>query len=418
MSVRIVALLTVAALVAGASLCFADWEAGLAAFGRGDYEEAAREIKKYVETNPTDPRYAIAYYMLGSSYVQLGQTEAAADNLRTAVELDPGRVDYRLALGQFLITTGEYVEADSVLNELESSAVPEEQRISVALLRAKASLELGEADDAVEVLEALLPTANDSADLHRALGVALLRSNARERAFTEFAFAYELDPSDSNVGRSAVNLALDLAEDQSTSEAKELWQVRGFELAELLATAEPTPRYMALAGDAAFRAGRFEDAATWLQKAYEADPDNPLLGYDLGRSLASLGQYEEALRALADALEAQRDDDLTVRIHRQMAKISAWNLELDAASRHFRLAGDEQAAAQIGDLAASFREALDTRRGLLAKISELRKMEKELEELNDVEGVEAVRGRADALQAELDALEANLETVRQALKNL
>jgi hypothetical protein len=124
------------------------------------------------------------------------------------------------------------------------------------------------------------------------------------------------------------------------------------------------------------------------------------------------------LKALADALEAQQDDDLTVRIHRQIAKISAWNLELEKAARHFRLAGDEQAASQIGELAASYREALDTRRGLLAKISELRIMERELEALNDVQGVEAVRGRADALQTELDALEANLETVRQALKNL
>ncbi len=165
MSVRSVVLLTVAALVAGASLCVADWEAGLAAFSRGDYEEAAREIKKYVETSPTDPRYAIAYYILGSSYLQLDQTEAAA-------------------------------------------------------------------------------------------------------------------------------------------------------------------------------------------------------------------------------------------------------------ARHFRLAGDEQAAAQIGELAASYREALDRRKGLLAKISELRKMETELGELNDSEGVAAVGGRADALQTGLDAMEANLETVRQALKNL
>ena len=57
MSVRSVVRLTVAALVAGASLCVADWEAGtLAALrSRGDYEEAAREIKRVRRNKPDRP---------------------------------------------------------------------------------------------------------------------------------------------------------------------------------------------------------------------------------------------------------------------------------------------------------------------------------------------------------------------------
>jgi len=46
-------------------------KAGLAAYNLGDYEAAASEFKKYVADNPTDPRYAIAYYLLGRSYLQL-----------------------------------------------------------------------------------------------------------------------------------------------------------------------------------------------------------------------------------------------------------------------------------------------------------------------------------------------------------
>ncbi len=106
------------------------------------------------------------------------------------------------------------------------------------------------------------------------------------------------------------------------------------------------------------------------------------------------------------------------RIHRQLAKIGARNLELSEAAGHFRLAGDEHAAEQIGELAGEYREALRRRAELQAKIEELRTMETELEGLNDSQGVAAVRERADAMQSEVDALDANLESVRTALQNL
>ena len=408
----------VALVIIAAAPCRADWEAGLAAYNRGDFETAATEIAKYVAQNPTDPRYAIAYYLLGSSYLQLDRTDDGIAKLRRAVELDPAKPDYGLALGRVLLGEGQAADARVVLEAADSSAMSDEQRLTRALLLASAALELAEPERALSALEAQLPAAEESADLHRAIGLACYRLGDRERAFTELSTAYDLAPGDAASGRNAVLIALDLASGETLPEAEREWHRKASVVAAKLATAEPTPANLVLAARAAEGAGRDVEASAWLAKAFEAAPEDAQLAYDLGRSLAASGDDHGALAALARGLELEPDADLAVRIHRQIAKIHARNLELDAAVRHFERAGDQRAADQIEEIAGSFADAIARRADLVAKIAELRTMEAELEALNDSQGVAAVRGRADAMQSELDAIDANLASVREALKNL
>ena len=418
MNLRTLAACTIVAVVVGATPCRADWEAGLAAYNRGDFEAAASEIKKYVANTPTDPRYAIAYYLLGSSYLQLGRTEEGIANLRSAVALDPEKPDYRLALGQGLLKAGEIAEASTVLEALAAMEVPEELQITATLLRSRAALELGDSAKAVALLEAQLATADESADLHRALGLAYYRSGSPERAFSELSRAYDLDPGGGATGRNAVMIALDVAGKQTSDEAEVAWHQKAYAVAERLATADPSPSNLAMAGRAAQGAGLEEEAAAWLEKASTAQPDDPRMAYDLGRTLAELGENQRALTVLDGALAAGPDADLAARIHRQIAKIHARNLDLAKAAYHFQRAGDERATRQIGELVGRYQEAIESRNELRAKIAELRTMEAELAALNDSQGVAVVRERADAMQSELDALEANLEAVRRALNNL
>jgi len=418
MNLRTLAACTIVAVVVGAAPCRADWEAGLAAYNRGDFEAAASEIKSYVANNPTDPRYAIAYYLLGSSYLQLGRTEEGIANLRSAVALDPDKPDYLLALGQGLLKAGEIAEASTVLEALAAMEVPEEQQVTATLLRSRAALELGDSAKAVALLEAQLATADESADLHRALGLAYYRSGSPERAFSELSRAYDLDPGGGATGRNAVMIALDVAGKQTSDEAEVAWHQKAYAVAERLATADPSPSNLAMAGRAAQGAGLEEEAAAWLEKASTAQPDDPRMAYDLGRTLAELGENQRALTVLDGALAAGPDADLAARIHRQIAKIHARNLDLAKAAYHFQRAGDERATRQIGELVGRYQEAIESRNELRAKIAELRTMEAELAALNDSQGVAVVRERADAMQSELDALEANLEAVRRALNNL
>lgn len=418
MHLRTLAAFTALAVAVTAAPCRADWEAGLAAYNRGDYQTAIGEIEKYVASKPTDPRYAVAYYLLGSSYLQAGRTEEGVANLRTAVALEPAKPDYRLALGQGLLKLGEVAEAGAVLEGLAAMEVPEEQRVTAALLRARAALEVGDPARAVALLEAQLATADESADLHRALGLAYYRSGSPERAFSELSRAYDLDPGVGATGRNAVMIALDVASDQTSDEAEVAWHEKAYAVAERLATADPSPGNLAMAGRAAQGAGLDEAAASWLEKAFSAQPDDPRVAYDLGRTLAALGEHRRALAVLDGALAAGPDADLAARIHRQIAKIHARNLDLAKAAFHFQRAGDERATRQIGELVGRYQEAIESRNELAAKITELRTMETELAALNDSQGAAVVRERANAMQLELDALEENLEAVRQALQKL
>ena len=173
-----------------------------------------------------------------------------------------------------------------------------------------------------------------------------------------------------------------------------------------------------MAGKAAQGAGLDEAAAAWLEKACAAQPDDPRIAYDLGRTLVALGEHQRALTVLDGALAAEPDADLAARIHRQIAKIHARNLDLAKAAYHFQRAGDERATRQIGELVGRYQEAIESRNELLAKITELRSMEAELSALNDSQGAAVVRERANLMQLDLDALEENLEAVRQALQKL
>jgi hypothetical protein len=131
-----------------------------------------------------------------------------------------------------------------------------------------------------------------------------------------------------------------------------------------------------------------------------------------------MGDDEKALAVLTEAVSHRPDAELAGRIHRQVGKIQARGLELEAAVQSFTLAGDEETAHMIQEIGAGFGEALEARRELVGKIAQLRAMELELESLNDAEGVTAMRQRTAAFEQELDALEDNLEQVRQALRDL
>ena len=369
----------------------ADWKAGEAAYARGDYEAAALEFVKYVENEPRDPRYAGAYFRLGSCYLHLERLDEAEVKLRMAVELDPSKLDYRLTLGQCLGNAGSWPEAHEVFEAINAAEVPEDQRTPVALMRANAALKSSNQTRAVEVLETRIAEAEKSPELHRAFGVALEKSGSRERAVEAYAHAFTLDPTDTTSGRRAVNLALDLGEDMSTPEDKLAWSERGVELADVLVTASRNRETLNLASEAS---------------------------YSLGRTLDFQGLDERAVAALNSALQYQPEADLARRTHRKLAKIHARNLDLEEAATHFGAAGDDATAAQIREIETSFADALEERKELVSTIAQLEIMAQKVEELNDAKGVRAIRDRITGFQVNLDELEENLAEVRQALARL
>ena len=61
--------------------------------------------------------------------------------------------------------------------------------------------------------------------------------------------------------------------------------------------------YLFNQGEAAYRAGQYEKAIEFLQRALELDPRNTRVRYRLGRSLTNLGRDAEAAQELSQAME-------------------------------------------------------------------------------------------------------------------
>ena len=85
MKIRQLPLLIAIAILFAIGPASADWKAGEAAYARGDYETAVQEFVKYVENEPHDPRYAGAYFRLGSCYLHLERLDEAEATANAAL---------------------------------------------------------------------------------------------------------------------------------------------------------------------------------------------------------------------------------------------------------------------------------------------------------------------------------------------
>jgi Flp pilus assembly protein TadD len=170
-----------------------------------------------------------------------------------------------------------------------------------------------------------------------------------------------------------------------------------------------------MAGRAALGAGEFEAAERWFRSALSKDENDPHTWYSLGRSLVGLDRDDEAYESFSAALDATPDDALTRRIHGRMGQIAACRLDLKTATDHFRSAQKEDRAQEIDSLASQFAGALAQLKKLRATVDEIRQMERQLDELGDIQGVTAMQERAAAEQTKINEIEDNLEAVRSAL---
>ena len=98
----------------------ADWEKGVAAYKNKDWAAATSEFEEVTKTNPD---FAGGYYMLGICQSNLNQLSPAVANLRRAVELEGDNAQYKIALCQALVKTGEYQQAYSLLKPLDVGAL-------------------------------------------------------------------------------------------------------------------------------------------------------------------------------------------------------------------------------------------------------------------------------------------------------
>jgi tetratricopeptide (TPR) repeat protein len=292
----IVALLLATALAVPA---MAEWNAGLEAYQKRDYATATKEFSEVTETNPD---YAGGYYMLGLSQRSAGNLSPALASLRKAVELDPENASYKVGLGQALLQAGQYQDAYTTLKGVNISSMEAKHRSNYALLLAQAATKTNRQGEAAQVLNSQIRSDSSNARLYQALGVAENADGDDAAAFAAFKKAYELNPEDAATGRNAVKAGIATARRAPASQKSKVYGQTA-QVADSLASSNPTFEHKLLAGEAYLGAKNYQKAIAWFDKAKADQPQNALVYYYLGQCHTSTNQLDSAVADLQTALK-------------------------------------------------------------------------------------------------------------------
>ncbi len=322
----------------------ATWDDGVSAFRAGRYGDAVTVFQSYVASNSNAPE---GHYMLGLSLLRQKKLAAAIGPLSDALSLSEDDARYRMTLAQALLKAGKAGEALDVVAAQDPAAVTDSARAGFHQLLAKAASSSGRDADAYASLEKALAVDPGARVLWLARANLANRLERPEDAFEALSTAFELDPSDPEPARSAVQTALAAAQSEADADARRQWYVQGTSVAARLAPAFPTPENLRLAGGASMGAGDYEGATAFFEQTLATGDQDPMLHYDLGRCRQALGQDETALGHLDAALERSPDAALVTSIHAGRARALRGLEEFTDAAAAYRLAGDADSAAEM-----------------------------------------------------------------------
>ncbi len=368
---RHLALFTCLLMALMASPLLATWEDGVAAFKAGRYEDATTVFQSFVAKSPKAPE---GHYMLGMSLLRQKRSPEALGPLSDALALGKDDARYRMTLGQAQLQACKPADALETLSAQDPAAVPKAARASYHQLLAKAATSSGRDADGLASLKKALKADRNSRVLWLARGNLAHRLGRSSEAFEALSEAFELDPSDPEPGRSAVQTALAIAQSEADDDRRREWYLEGVGIADRLAVSFPTPANLRLAAGARMGAQDYDGAVELFEKALATDDQDPMLHYDLGRCRQALGQGDEALSHLATALERSPDGDLSSKIYTAQARVFRGREDFDAAAKAFHQAGDTASADEMKRYADNRREVARATAECVGKRDELQNL--------------------------------------------
>ncbi len=241
---------------------------------------------------------------LGRHYHAYGFADAARSTYELAASLQPRDFRWPYLLG-FLAQNEGRLEDAMALYEKALAIVP---GVSPALVRlASVYAELGNADKAEWLYGEALRANPTSAAAEAGLGELLLAQDRPKEAVVLLERALD---KVREANRLYYPLALAYRKLGDEDKAREILAWRGsigvkpadpiIDSLESLKTGE---RVFRLQGQAAFRVGRYREAAESFRKALGLDPDSIGAWIDLGSALGEMGQADEAIEAFERAVE-------------------------------------------------------------------------------------------------------------------
>lgn len=301
----------------------------------GDHQTAQRATQQGLELAPDDVRFVL---MLAQAEIRLNNIAAAEEQTNTLLENHGGNQDLRIALAQLYLEEGHSEPAYRLLQPLiGQDTIP---NIAYYLLGATAQSQ-GEIDDALlyyrqvrdgdEFLPARATAARMLIEDDRLLDARALLRIERMRhddyfgdlVLLEVQLLDELGFQED--ATTLLNRELTRTPDDTTLlylRAMRAWEMGDFaameqDLQQILRTEPNSPMALNALGYTIADLnlpGRLEEARELIERAYEADPNNPAILDSMGWVYFRLGKPEDALAWLESAYAQMPDQEIAAHL--------------------------------------------------------------------------------------------------------
>jgi tetratricopeptide (TPR) repeat protein len=361
-------------------LAAADWEAGVAAFKDGNYQEAAQHFQEVIEQQPD---LFQGYLMLGHTLLKDRQAAKAVAHLQKALELNAGDVQTSILLAQALYQTRKYREVAQVLSRVDASSLPKATQATVYRMRGGAYLSTGQTDKAVADLGKAAELSPSDAKAQYDYGRAAYAAGQTKTAVQALEKAVRLDGQDPEIRKDYVEALKRMGRMAQGAEKVTAYE-KAEAAAQALVSARPTYDNLLLLGEVQLGAKSYDAAVDTLTKASAQKANDWLPLFYLGQALAAKQQFVSAEQPLRKALELATAADDQKTVWRQLGFVHEKQKKYEESIAAYQRAGDSGGVARVEE---NKRIAEENR---------------EIEEHNQM--VEELADEAKALEEELKSL--------------
>lgn len=266
----------------------------------------ALELKKYPEAEQLflsvlsqRPNFEMALFDQAYLYEATDRVPEAESIYRRILAADPGNEQARSRLGDLFLRQENYRGA---LEEFQKVLDSKERGLELQLKVALIHMELGEFDQAIEVLEGMAAANPGNGQIRYYLGAAYLEKQDFGRAETEF----DKVPEQSSYAlRAALQRAV-IAEKKGDIQA-------AIDLTRRAIERHPRDAegYLYLGGFYE-TAKRFPEAAAALREGLAVAPENPRLHFRLGAILDKMGERQECIRQMEKVIALDPNDSVAL----------------------------------------------------------------------------------------------------------
>jgi tetratricopeptide (TPR) repeat protein len=237
---------------------------------------------------------AVAHYLLGVAYSQVGNLQRAQNEMESAIASDSRMTDAYIGLGQMMLNRDQPKLA---LQYARMAFQKAPNRPDCLVLMGSAFANMHDMVSAERYLQAYAATQPSSADAFNRLGMLRIMQKRYQQATTYFEKAWQLDPGNYGALDGLTNTLI-LKDDKAGAIQRVNEALRHGE----------TPELLSLAGKIYVDAGEMQAAEDVLKKSLQQSPESYSSYVQLGSLYASRQRVPEAINYFQSAVKLRPGD--------------------------------------------------------------------------------------------------------------